>query len=125
MQRKIQIKRIYESPSDSDGLRVLADRLWPRGVSKEEAKLDVWAKELAPSNDLRKWLHEDYARYDRFVSKYEAELNERHSEIQQFCADHQDKTTTLLTSTKQIERSHTPVLKAYLERVIAEIDPPD
>lgn len=70
----IAIKRVYDSPQKGDGYRILVDRLWPRGLSKEKASIDLWLKEIAPSNDLRKWFGHDPARYDEFKKRYESEL---------------------------------------------------
>lgn len=71
----IQIKRVYEPADKSDGYRVLVDRLWPRGVSKQKAHVDEWLKEVGPSNDLRQWFNHLPERYDAFVTKYNAELD--------------------------------------------------
>src|SRR4030042_4827425 len=70
----IRIKRIYESPAGEDGFRVLVGRLWPRGVQKEKAKIDLWLKEIAPSDDLRKWFAHDPQKWEEFKRKYEKEL---------------------------------------------------
>jgi uncharacterized protein YeaO (DUF488 family) len=71
---RVQIKRIYDAPEKSDGVRVLVDRLWPRGVSKKEAALDLWMKELAPSTELRKWFNHDPERWAGFRQRYRREL---------------------------------------------------
>jgi len=70
----VRIKRIYEDPAADDGFRVLVDRIWPRGVSKERAKLDVWLKEVAPSTELRQWFHHEEPKWPEFVRRYRAEL---------------------------------------------------
>jgi uncharacterized protein YeaO (DUF488 family) len=70
----IRIKRIYAQPEPIDGYRVLLDRLWPRGIKKEDARLDEWLKVIAPSNDLRKWFNHDPARWETFVEQYRSEL---------------------------------------------------
>ncbi|HJT58760.1 MAG TPA: DUF488 domain-containing protein [Ktedonobacteraceae bacterium] len=70
----VAIKRVYDAPESSDGTRILVDRLWPRGLSKERARVDVWLKEVAPSNDLRKWFGHDPDRFAEFRRRYEAEL---------------------------------------------------
>jgi uncharacterized protein YeaO (DUF488 family) len=70
----ISVKRVYEAPEPDDGLRVLVDRIWPRGVSKEEAKIDLWLKEIAPSTGLRKWFGHDPEKWDEFQARYRAEL---------------------------------------------------
>src|SRR5665213_1165339 len=72
----VRIKRAYEAADDDDGYRVLVDRLWPRGVSKEKARLDTWMKEIAPSTELRRWFGHDPERWDEFQHRYRAELAE-------------------------------------------------
>ncbi|MCC9605564.1 DUF488 family protein [Blastopirellula sp. JC732] len=113
---RLRTKRIYDEPAKGDGLRVLADRLWPRGVAKADAQVDLWAKELTPSHDLRKWLHEDPERYDQFVAKYTAELNDHSDQVRQFLSEYGDRTVTLLTAVKDLSHSHIAILQAYLER---------
>jgi uncharacterized protein YeaO (DUF488 family) len=70
----IKLKRVYEEPSPTDGLRVLVDRLWPRGLTKERAAVDLWLKEMAPSTELRKWFGHDPARWEEFQARYREEL---------------------------------------------------
>lgn len=70
----VKVKRIYEQPAADDGFRVLVDRLWPRGISKEEAKLDLWLKDIAPSDPLRHWFNHDPAKWPEFQHRYQAEL---------------------------------------------------
>ena len=72
----LKIKRIYEEPSEKDGMRILIDRLWPRGLSKEKAKIDFWFKDIAPSNELRKSFHEATIDFNEFKTKYLEELSE-------------------------------------------------
>ena len=76
--RTIKIKRIYETPADDDGFRVLVDRLWPRGIKKENAQVDLWAKQIAPSTDLRKWFDHDPTKFDEFRKRYTRELFDRY-----------------------------------------------
>lgn len=71
---ELAVKRVYDDPADSDGYRVLVDRLWPRGVSKERARLDEWIKELGPSTELRKWFHHEVGNWPEFRTRYRAEL---------------------------------------------------
>ncbi len=78
-----KLKRIYEESHKSDGFRVLVDRLWPRGVSKEKVHLDLWLKEIAPTTELRKWFAHDTKKWDSFVEKYRAELSENHYAVKQ------------------------------------------
>ena len=108
---EIVAKRIYEDYSKADGYRVLVDRLWPRGVSKESAKIDLWAKDITPSNDLRKWFHEDRdSRYAEFKKRYAKELKDG-DYLQSLKGDMKGKKrVTLLTAAKEVDRSHVPVL---------------
>lgn len=111
---KIKVKRVYERAEKSDGARVLADRLWPRGMSRAQAQIDVWAKELAPSKELRAWLHDDPdRRYHEFQKRYRAELARNRARIEELLP--RNKTITLITAVKNIERSHIPVLRDFLE----------
>ena len=111
---KIHVKRVYDKSEKSDGTRVLVDRLWPRGISKEDAQIDIWAKDLTPSNELRQWFHKDNEkRYKEFVIKYKAELKEqKESAKDRFGAL---KKITLVTSVKDIQQSHVPVLESFLQ----------
>lgn len=111
---KFQIKRVYESASDEDGYRVLVDRLWPRGVSKEEAKLDEWAKDLAPSNELRTWFGHDPAKYGEFKKRYEKELHENEALDSTVQAWKKHSNVTLLYGAHDSEHNQAVVLKEYL-----------
>jgi len=112
----IAVKRIYDESSPDDGTRVLIDRLWPRGLSKDDVDIDVWAKDLAPSNELRKWYDHDIAKRSAFVEKYRREL-ERSEDAVENLLSRVDKRRrlTLLTATKDLDRSHAPVLREFLE----------
>ena len=108
------IKRIYEDPASEDGTRILVDRLWPRGISKERAALAGWHKELAPSPELRKWWGHDAARMDEFGAAYEAELDQR-PEVDEFLARlAPDERVTLLYAAKDPRVNHARILCAYL-----------
>lgn len=112
-----RIKRVHDDPSPEDGRRVLVDRLWPRGVSKERAHLDEWAKGVAPSDELRRWYHQDPEhRRDEFVERYDAELDsaEWRSALDGLRAQAANQTVTLLTATKDVEHSHVQVLLRHL-----------
>ncbi|MEX2498092.1 MAG: DUF488 family protein [Wenzhouxiangellaceae bacterium] len=112
----IQVKRIYEEPTADDGFRVLVDRLWPRGIAKEDAELDEWCKSIAPSDELRKWFHEDTdGRWPEFRSKYKKELREVDEELDRLAETASDSGLALLTAAKDRERSHAVVLKDVLE----------
>lgn len=108
----IKIKRAYKPPEESDGFRILIDRLWPRGVSKEKAKLDLWLKDVAPSNELRKWFSHDPSKWQEFQEKYRAELKNKNqilNEIKDLEKD--NETLTLIYSAKDEEHNNAVVLK--------------
>lgn len=110
----IAIKRIYEEPAASDGFRVLVDRLWPRGMTKERAALDLWLKAVAPSPSLRKWFGHDPAKFAEFQARYVAELdaNTAVEDLRCICAEHPD--VTLLYAAKDPQVNHALVLRDYL-----------
>jgi len=112
---EFQIKRIYDDPSPDDGVRLLVDRLWPRGVSKEAAEIDLWAKELTPSHELRKWFHDHLDQHDEFANRYRIELSERLDEIIELFASIDSTPLTLVTATKELDRGHVAVLKDFLK----------
>lgn len=116
---QLKTKRIYDEPSPDDGARVLVDRLWPRGVSKEAAALDEWAKELAPTDELREWYDHDPDRWEGFKERYEEELDERRDAIESAILD-RSGTVTLLYAARDTERNNAVVLKAYADRLDAE-----
>ncbi|MFY4722396.1 DUF488 domain-containing protein [Streptomyces sp. LaBMicrA B280] len=111
----VRVRRIYESPEPDDGLRVLVDRLWPRGVAKEAAHVDEWPKGLTPSAELRGWFH-DGGSYEEFRARYEAELAapEAAELLDGLRASVRQGPVTLLTATKTPERSHARVLLELL-----------
>jgi uncharacterized protein YeaO (DUF488 family) len=111
---KIQIKRIYDSLGDDDGLRVLVDRLWPRGVKKDEAGVDVWAKELAPSTELRQWFDHDASRSSEFRSRYLTELHDKDDVARTLFEDANGRTLTLLFAARDRSCNHAVVLLDYL-----------
>ena len=109
----INLKRVYETHDETDGFRVLSDRLWPRGIKKEELDFDFWAKEIAPSTLLRKTYHQTQD-FDTFSSDYQNEL-EQNTTIDAFLElVHDKKVLTLLTAAKEIEKCHLPILKSFL-----------
>lgn len=107
-----QIKRVHDAPAPDDGTRLLVDRLWPRGVSKERAALDGWPKEATPSTELRKWFHAG-GDWGTFEVRYRLELEG--VDLEPLRAAGQDGTVTLLTANKDLERNHAHVLLAVLE----------
>lgn len=118
MKTKLTIKRIYEEPTKNDGYRVLVDRLWPRGVKKEKAKLDDWLKELAPSSDLRIWFGHEPKKWKDFQTKYIIELNGNENVEKQLSVFRTKTQVTLLIAAKDPEHNHAIVLKSYLEKFI-------
>ena len=110
----VRIKRIYEDPEEADGFRILVDRIWPRGVSKERAKLDVWLKEVAPTTELRTWFHHEEPKWPEFQKRYQAELetNPALAELRKLIADHDP--VTLLYSAHDEAENQAVVLRDYL-----------
>jgi uncharacterized protein YeaO (DUF488 family) len=113
--RMIKVKRIYEKAEDTDGFRVLVDRLWPRGVKKEEAKLDLWLKDIAPSDELRKWFGHDPDKWDEFKRRYRGELASKEELVNKLIEDAKGKDITLLYASRETEYNNVMVLKDVLE----------
>jgi uncharacterized protein YeaO (DUF488 family) len=111
----IAIKRAYDEPSSDDGLRILIDRLWPRGLSKNALKLDAWVKHLAPSNELRKWYQHDPEKFAEFRRRYMAELKAQGEALADLRETVRGRTVTLLTATKELNLSHATVLRELLD----------
>lgn len=105
-------KRIYDEPGHNDGTRVLVDRVWPRGMRKEDAHLDAWVKDAAPSAELRKWFGHDPDKFDEFADRYRRELttSEGQESLQRLKEAVTGNRLTLLTATKDLENSHVSVL---------------
>ncbi|EEI25371.1 DUF488 domain-containing protein [Lentilactobacillus hilgardii] len=120
---KLKLERIYDKPQDLSGYRVLVDRLWPRGISKVNAKLDEWEKEIAPSKDLRSWFSHDPAKFPDFKKKYIDELN-HNEQTQAFISSLADKLKTdnviLLYGAKDREHNQAVVLKQYLDNHLGQ-----
>ncbi|GAA2748357.1 DUF488 domain-containing protein [Kitasatospora cinereorecta] len=112
----IRVRRVYDPPEDGDGVRVLVDRLWPRGLRKEDAAIDEWPKALTPSTELRRWYHGPHAAHEEFVRRYEAELAapEAAREADRLRALARSRRLTLLTAVKDPEHSHAAVLAERL-----------
>jgi uncharacterized protein YeaO (DUF488 family) len=111
----IRIKRIYEAAESTDGCRILVDRLWPRGISKDRAKLDYWAKEVSPSNELRQWYQHDAARWEEFKRRYFNEIRStpESGALLQHCTD--NEVVTFLFSSKEMTLNNAAALKEYVE----------
>jgi uncharacterized protein YeaO (DUF488 family) len=111
----IQTKRIYEDASPDDGYRILVDRLWPRGVSKERAALDEWARELAPSDELRRWFNHQPERYPEFRKRYRAELHAQSEKLQLLRERAKHENVTLLYGARDREHNEATVLAEVLQ----------
>lgn len=111
----IRIKRVYDPPSSIDGERILVDRIWPRGVSRADAELADWAKDLAPSDELRKWFNHDEDRWNEFRRRYLGELKEHRDEARKIAEKAERKTVTLLFAAKDEEHNNAVVLRQYLK----------
>ena len=112
----IQVKRVYDAAEPDDGSRVLVDRLWPRGVSKDRAELEAWDKELAPSTELRHWYGHDPAKFDTFAERYRQELDDagRAADLERLRGLARSGRLTLLTATKDLPHGHVRVLADVL-----------
>jgi uncharacterized protein YeaO (DUF488 family) len=110
----IHLKRVYDEYSKEDGYRVLVDRLWPRGISKEKLHIDKWLKEIAPSNDLRKWYGHDPEKWDQFKQRYFSELQTKEPLVQELLQHIEAGPITLVYSTKETEYNNAVALKEYL-----------
>lgn len=116
---KIKTRRIYDKKKEDDGIRILVDRLWPRGVSKEEAQLDYWLKELGPSNELRKWFNHEGKKFAQFKEKYKEELKqgdqqEAFKKLKEIIKE-TDKDITLLFGAKDEENNNAKVLEEVIQ----------
>ena len=112
---KIRLKRAYEPRSEDDGLRILVERLWPRGLTKEKAAIDLWTKELSPSPELRKWYGHDPANWDEFRDRYRAELEQKRDLIADLRERIGSGPVTFVYAAKDEERNSALLLKQYLE----------
>ena len=111
----IQLKRVYEKPSRKDGLRILVDRLWPRGLTKDHAAVDLWLKDLAPSTELRTWFGHDPARWKQFQVRYRKELREKKDALNLLKERSKDRTVTLVYGARDEEHNEALVLKRVLD----------
>jgi len=111
---KIKVKRVYEPASPGDGTRLLVDRLWPRGLRKETAKMDTWLKDLAPSNELRRWFGHDPDKWTEFQRRYSAELDEKPDVRKSILPQNTKGTVTFLFAAKDTEHNNAVALKNYL-----------
>ena len=114
----VATKRVYDEPAEGDGMRVLVDRLWPRGLSKERAHIDLWLKEIAPSNELRTWFGHEPTKFDEFRSQYEAELasGPAHDAFVRLRELVQQQPVTLVFAARDAEHSNAAVLRELLNK---------
>jgi uncharacterized protein YeaO (DUF488 family) len=111
------IKRAYEPADGGDGYRVLVDRLWPRGVKKENLQLDEWCKDVAPSTELREWFKHDPAKFKEFTTKYEHELAQSDAPQELLKRAGHNSTITLVYAAHDAEHNHALVLRSFLDRL--------
>ena len=115
----IKLKRVYEQAEPSDGFRILADRLWPRGISKEEAHVDEWLRDIAPTTELRKWFGHDPGKWPLFERRYRAELKAKKQLLEKLLADAAGRDITLIYASREEKYNNVTVLKAVLQELIA------
>ena len=113
---RIKIKRVYEEPDKHDGARILVDRLWPRGLTKEKARVDLWLKEIAPSTELRKWFGHDPEKWSSFRRRYETEILHNDDLIKVLKQKAREGTITLIYGARDEQHNEALVLKQFLER---------
>ncbi len=113
---KLKVKRVYDTPAKTDGLRILVDRLWPRGLSKQGARIDHWFRDVAPSGRLRKWFRHDPARWEEFRKRYTKELDGRTAGVSELRKLLSKRQVTLLFAAKDSEHNNAVVLRDYLAR---------
>lgn len=119
---QVRIKRVYEPASPDDGCRILVDRLWPRGVRKDALRYDGWAKEITPSDDLRRWFHADPdVRWEEFRRRYLAQLRASDAVGRFVAAISRERTLTLLYASKSPTRNHALVLQEYLRKALGQL----
>lgn len=111
-----KVKRIYDPVDTEDGYRVLVDRLWPRGVTKERAALDEWAKDLAPSTELRQWFHHDPARFEEFAERYKKELQKNNLTKDVISAWQDHNVVTFLYGAKDVRHNEAVVLQQFISQ---------
>ena len=113
----IKIKRVYEQPASDDGSRILVDRLWPRGLTKEKAHVDLWLKEIAPSRELRIWFGHDPDKWNRFRGRYETEIRNNNDLVKLLTDKAKAGMVTLLYAARDNKHNEALALKQFLERI--------
>ena len=119
---QVDIKRVYEQAADEDGVRILVDRLWPRGVSKERATLSGWLKDVAPSPDLRRWWHHDPDRFEDFARRYRTELDDNPALEDLLSIVREHDRTTLVYAAKDPAVNHALILRDYIRQALEKED---
>jgi len=114
----IQLKRAYEEADPGDGKRILVERLWPRGLKKENAKIDQWLKDVAPSTELRKWYSHDPAKWAEFKKRYWKELELKNDTLSSLCEENKEKKVTFIFSSKEEKLNNAAALKEYIETML-------
>ena len=114
---KIRIKRAYDKPEAGDGIRILVERLWPRGLSKKNAKVDMWLKDIAPSTELRKWYSHDPAKWKEFRKRYFQELNKNREAVKELLDIAEGKDATFVYGSKEEKYNSAAALKDYIENL--------
>ena len=112
----IRLKRVYEQPKRGDGYRVLVDGLWPRGVNRETARIDLWLKEIAPTRELRNWFGHDSKKWSQFKTRYFRELNKNSEAVAGLAKKAENRRVTLLFAARDVNHNNAVVLTAYLQR---------
>jgi uncharacterized protein YeaO (DUF488 family) len=112
----IRLKRVYDKPAKADGRRILVDRIWPRGLTKREARVDEWLKEIGPSAGLRKWFAHDPARWKEFKKRYAAELDDQRNQTEHLARAANRRPVALLFGAKDTKHNNAVALKEYIER---------
>jgi len=116
MKMKIKIKRVYDKPEAGDGVRILVERLWPRGLSKKNAKVDMWLKDIAPSTELRKWYSHDPAKWEEFRKRYFHEINNNREAVKELRDITEGKDVTFVYGSKEEKYNSAAALKDYIEK---------
>ena len=116
MNHELKLKRVYEAPRKDDGIRILVDRLWPRGLTKKKAKVDLWLKEIAPSTELRKWFGHDPKKWRSFSARYRTELTHHAAQLKLLKSKTKEETVTLIYGARDQKHNEAVVLKDFLEQ---------
>ena len=114
----VKLKRVYDKPEAGDGVRILVERLWPRGLSKEEAKVDIWLKDVAPSPHLRKWFSHDPAKWEEFRRRYYRELDQNRDAVKGLLEITKVRGATFVYGSREKKYNSALALKSYIEKLV-------